>query len=70
MNMFAGEVGRMRREQVELRTLVSSTRQYAYNGSWLYVLAEAGILENYCAKKLRLRAVELRFCPWLILFKY
>ncbi len=37
-DMFAGEVGRMRKEQVELRTLVSSTRQNASNGSWLYLL--------------------------------
>ncbi len=43
--MFAGEVGRLRKEQVELRTLVSSTRQNAYNGSRLYVLYMLRLVE-------------------------
>jgi hypothetical protein len=31
----------------------------------------AGISKNYCAKKSGFSMeVELRFCPWLILFKY
>ena len=31
---------------------------------------EAGISKNYCAKKSGLPEVELRFCLWIILFKY
>jgi membrane protease subunit (stomatin/prohibitin family) len=31
-------------------------------------LAEAGISKNYCATNSGSPEVELRFCPWLILF--
>jgi hypothetical protein len=31
---------------------------------------EAGILKNYCATNSGSSEIELRFCPWLILFKY
>jgi hypothetical protein len=32
--------------------------------------AETGISKNYCATNTGLPKVELRFCPWIILFKY
>jgi hypothetical protein len=32
--------------------------------------SEAGISKNYCAANSGSPEVELRFCPWLILFKY
>ncbi len=37
-------------------------------GGVLY--SEAGILKNYVATTLGLSEIELRFCPWLILYKY
>ncbi len=35
-----------------------------------FMLSEAGISKNYCATDSGSPEVELRFCPWLILFKY
>jgi hypothetical protein len=35
-----------------------------------YPSTEAGISKNYCATNSSLSEVELRFCPWLIFFKY
>jgi hypothetical protein len=34
------------------------------------VVQRAGISENYCARNSGSPEVELRFVPWLILFKY
>ncbi len=31
---------------------------------------EAGIVKNYCATNSGSPEVDLRFCPWIILFKY
>jgi hypothetical protein len=31
---------------------------------------KAGISKKFCGKKLGSPEVELRVCPWLILFKY
>ncbi len=31
---------------------------------------EAGVSKNYCATNSGSPEVELRFCPWIILFKY
>jgi hypothetical protein len=42
----------------------------ALEGPILYKSSpEAGISENYCATNSGLPEVELRFFPWLILFK-
>ncbi len=36
----------------------------------IHLLTEAGISNYDCAKISGLPEVELRFCPWLILFEY
>jgi hypothetical protein len=36
----------------------------------IHLLPEAGISNKYCAKNSGSPEAELRFCPWLILFKY
>jgi hypothetical protein len=35
-----------------------------------HTLPKAGISKNYCATNSGSPEVELRFCPWFILFKY
>jgi hypothetical protein len=47
-----------------------------YSGLRIYIISrepvnpDARISKNYCATKSGSPEVELRFCPWLILFKY
>jgi hypothetical protein len=35
-----------------------------------FFIPEAGISKNHCATNSGSPEVELRFCPWIILFKY
>jgi hypothetical protein len=49
---------------------VSSLTPTEYQNELENLQPEAGISKNYCATNSGSPEVELRFCPWLIMFKY